>query len=251
MKGKPLQFHPIADIFPLMEGEVFDDLVQDIRQNGLREPIVLHCGRILDGRNRYRACLQAGVKHKSRTYEGEDTPEALATFVTSLNLHRRQLTDTQRAMVGAKIANLHRGGDRRSESFKPASAGLKISQKRAAAMVNVKQSAVERAKAVQKHGSKEVVAAVESGHLPLATAEKIAKSTPKDKQAAAIKGHKEAPARRRHVSVRIDSVGVKNIVRLSRRAKQLIDVPAGQISILDLRKAVVPLCQAIEASLSK
>ncbi|MBI3694904.1 MAG: ParB N-terminal domain-containing protein, partial [Acidobacteria bacterium] len=58
-----IEVHPIASLFPLIEGPEFDELVEDIRQNGLRTPLLLHAdGRILDGRNRLRACLVAGVE---------------------------------------------------------------------------------------------------------------------------------------------------------------------------------------------
>jgi ParB-like chromosome segregation protein Spo0J len=99
-----LRFHPLADIFPLMEGEEFDALVADIKAHGLREPIVLLDGKILDGRNRYRACLAAGVeptreKHFSAHHS---TGEALA-FIISRNIHRRHLTAEQKRDLIAKL----------------------------------------------------------------------------------------------------------------------------------------------------
>jgi len=58
--------HPLASLFPPMEGEEFDKLVADIRDNGLQQMIVLHDGMILDGRNRYRACKVAGATPRYR-----------------------------------------------------------------------------------------------------------------------------------------------------------------------------------------
>ncbi len=66
-----LEFHPVTEIFPLMQGEQYDQLVQDIRDNDLREAIWLHEGQIIDGRNRYRACLDAGVEPRFRTWNGK------------------------------------------------------------------------------------------------------------------------------------------------------------------------------------
>ena len=62
--GRDMEFHPIADLFPMMVEKDFNELVDDIRQNGLHQPIVVYEGHILDGRNRYRACKLAGVTPK-------------------------------------------------------------------------------------------------------------------------------------------------------------------------------------------
>jgi ParB-like chromosome segregation protein Spo0J len=86
-----LESHPLANRFPLIEGEEFDRLVDDIRDNGLREPIVLFEGKILDGRNRYRACIEAGVTPKTREFDPAKDGPAEA-FVISVNVLRRHLT---------------------------------------------------------------------------------------------------------------------------------------------------------------
>ena len=95
-----IEFHPVTEIFPLMQGEQYDQLVKDIRENGLREAIWLHPDkRIIDGRNRHRACLDADVEPRFQTWDGEGS---LIQFVVSLNLHRRHLTSSQRAASAAE-----------------------------------------------------------------------------------------------------------------------------------------------------
>jgi hypothetical protein len=93
-RNQEFQFHPLADLFPLMKGVEFDELVADIKANGLREAITLFDGKILDGRNRYRACRDAGVEVKVKDFEGDDP----AAYVISANIHRRHehLTAEQR-----------------------------------------------------------------------------------------------------------------------------------------------------------
>jgi hypothetical protein len=96
-------FHPLADMFPLMEGEDLDALVADIKANGLLENMILYEGMILDGRNRYLACKAAGVEvHYWHFYDLNDRLDP-ATYVISANLHRRHLTAEQKREVIAKL----------------------------------------------------------------------------------------------------------------------------------------------------
>jgi len=95
------EFHEVANIFPMMQGEEFNALKADIAANGLREPIWLHPdGRIIDGRNRYRACCELGIEPEYHTWNGSGS---LVSFVVSLNLHRRHLTSGQKAVIALDI----------------------------------------------------------------------------------------------------------------------------------------------------
>lgn len=91
------ELHPLCVLFPRMVDDAFLALVEDIRANGLREPITIHDGMILDGGNRYRACIQAGVEPIFREFDGDN----LVTFVLSANLHRRHMTAGQQAAIVA------------------------------------------------------------------------------------------------------------------------------------------------------
>src|ERR1035437_3123403 len=93
-----LTFHPLVEIFPPMERTAFAAFVRDIQEYGVREPITTYRGQILDGRNRFLACQQLGIECPTREYEGN--AEDMLSFVVSLNLQRRQLSESQLALVG-------------------------------------------------------------------------------------------------------------------------------------------------------
>lgn len=109
------KIHPAANLFPILEGAAFAELVADVKANGLREPITLYQGKILDGRNRARACVKAKVRPRTRVWKGTDP----LAYVVSLNLARRHLTESQRAMVAARLVQTSHGGDRRSSGRCP------------------------------------------------------------------------------------------------------------------------------------
>jgi len=96
---KRMEAHKFADIFPMIEGEELERLKQDIKESGLLQPIVLFEGKILDGRNRYKACKEIGIEPNFQEYKGEKPLE----FVISLNLKRRHLNTGQRAVIAQEV----------------------------------------------------------------------------------------------------------------------------------------------------
>lgn len=100
MLPNSLEHHPIADRFPLLNGTRFEELVQDLRDHGLREPITLYEGKVLDGRNRYRACRQLGLVPQTRALPADLDPWA---YVWSLNGQRRDLSADQRYLIWKRV----------------------------------------------------------------------------------------------------------------------------------------------------
>jgi N6-adenosine-specific RNA methylase IME4 len=152
--------HPAAEALPLLEGAAFDALVADIRANGLIAPITLLDGRVLDGRNRMRACSAAGVKPRFEAYEGDDP----VAFVISANIERRHLDESQRAMCAARLATMRQG--ERTDIAQICA----MSQPEAADRLHVSRRLVQSAHEVLQRAEPELVRAVDQGAIAVSFA---------------------------------------------------------------------------------
>jgi hypothetical protein len=183
---KPLtteyEFHPIANVFPLLIGKEFDDLKEDIRTaRKLLYPIALFEGMILDGRNRYNACKDLRIiKPEFVELPASTNPVA---YVISANLKRRQLRETQRALVAAKLANFKLGDNQHT--------GAGVSIDRASQLLNVGVASTNRCRKVLSEGVPELVKLLEKDEIAASVAEKVAK-LPKEEQANLVKAGPKA-----------------------------------------------------------
>lgn len=103
--GKIYTVHPFAQLFPLMEGEAFELFVEDVRVNGLHRPILVserNPYEILDGRNRARAWELIGTDVPPPIEKLAADADPVKVILTE-NVHRRQLTRAQAAIMGAQI----------------------------------------------------------------------------------------------------------------------------------------------------
>jgi len=96
---KELEGHRLANYFPAIEGQEFDDLVESIKKNGQLNPIILFEGKILDGKNRFRACQKLGVEPITQEYSGNDPLD----FVIAENINRRHMSKDQLAILALKM----------------------------------------------------------------------------------------------------------------------------------------------------
>lgn len=190
---KNYKFHPIADAFPLIEGEEKTLLHSDIDKNGVHEQGVLLDDMILDGRNRYLACKALGIEMSFRNFDKTIDGESPFDFVVSMNLRRRHMTESQRAMTAAKLANLEVGKPKNPEKNVNTAKAV-ISQEQAAKSMNVSVDSVQRAKKVQENSPASVVKAVESGQVKVTDAAAVA-DAPKAVQQKALKAVQSGEAR--------------------------------------------------------
>lgn len=179
-----LEYHEYANWFPMLDEtseSAFNDFVEDIKNNGLTEKITTLNGKILDGRNRYKALQILGwdISQHCEKYEGADP----LGFVMTKNLRRQHLNESQRAMIAAKLANMQHGGNRKNQ---PANLPLDnlppITQAEAAAKLNVSERSVGDAKAVLDSGDKENIEAVESGKKAVSAAASEVRASKKEVQ---------------------------------------------------------------------
>jgi ParB-like chromosome segregation protein Spo0J len=240
-----LPAHPAADLFPMLGEDELLKLAADIRENGIHEPIVLHEGKVLDGRNRLAACKLAGVEPRFVTWAGSGSP---TTWVLSRNLHRRHLTASQRAAVAVdalplleaeakerqRVAGLRSAASRSTHGEVPATLpepvlGAGEAREKAAAAVGASARYVSDAKAIAEKAP-EVLVEVRSGALSIPEGRRIAALPTPEERKEAIKEVKAGTGKREE-----------------RVPKSVVAPPSGTDTLGPVRAAVVGLGKLLDA----
>lgn len=192
--------HPAAALFPAMDEAAFAALVADIAAHGQREPILILDGQVIDGRHRLRACEQLGLEPLVREISAADgDPFGL---VVSLNLHRRHLSEGQRAIIAARLATLPHGRPDANAQI------CAFTQDEAAQHLKVSRRTVQHARAVLDHGIDELQAAVKGGEISVSAAAELSRLPADTQRAALTKTPEEIRAIAREVKARIKEAGV-------------------------------------------
>ena len=215
---KSFTVHPAAEVFPLIEGDEFDRLVESIRNHGVQNPVVYSGTTLLDGRNRIRAVEKLtaeGVNVLLPCTEWDGYCEmSEVEWITAQNLHRRHLTDDARAMIGAQLTKLIKaeakqakqdsqfksdtGKAAASKKAKPAATADSPSpQKRDRKKSEERTTAAQAAKKakVSTHKMKQAMAvakAVEAGEIAPEVVQEIKAGKKKVKDALPAKGKKKS-----------------------------------------------------------
>lgn len=184
-----MEWHPFSKLFPMLGDDELQALAEDIRVNGLEVAILIDTkDRIIDGRNRAAACAIAGVEPVYEPFVGNDA--AILKKVISLNVHRRHLNESQRAMVAAEVANVSHGSNRhktKTENLEgqictSTSEGVTVDE--AAEALSVSPRSVKTARKVKEKGVEELQDAVIAGDIAVSRAAEIADKSPEEQREA-------------------------------------------------------------------
>lgn len=144
-----MEYHPIANLFPMMTDAEMSDLCADMKAHGYDQtaPIILMDGKILDGRNRQAAADKLDITPAYIEFEGSDP----LAFVIRHNLHRRHLNESQRAVIASRLANMPNGGWRGNQwqTANMQTATPNITQADAAGMMNISPRMVASVKEIE------------------------------------------------------------------------------------------------------
>lgn len=175
-----LQQHPLSAAFPAMPDQEFRELVEDIRKHGQRDPILIYEGMVLDGWHRYTACIEIGFEPKKFTWAGDDP----VSYVESVNLHRRHLTASQRAMAVVALAEWAPANVKRRAAAAPqenggrGAAAAPQTNADMAKAAKVSERTIKDAKAAHRAGLTEPV---KQGAMTVEEAARVARGKPEPK----------------------------------------------------------------------
>lgn len=212
------EFHEYANLFPMLSGDALAGLREDIRQHGVREPVVFLGGAILDGRNRYLCATELGLDFPRTEYDGNDP----LGFVVSHNLHRRHLTESQRSSVAARVANMRVGRPEDNSANLPnllpgESNTAPVSTAQAAKLLNVSERSVTSARKVHERGDEALIRAVDEGIASVSAAADVAE-LPRAEQAEIVaKGEREILAAAK--AIRAEKAVARRVERLDNLAE--------------------------------
>jgi len=157
------EVHPAASLVREMTCDEFAALKADIDANGLREMIKLLGGKVIDRRNRLRACGELGIPPQFEDVEADDP----AAYVLSLNVARRHLTTLERARAANEEATRTRADQSGPATIGTGADGLPPTQAQAAAKYGVGVRTLGQVRAIDGSGDGELIASVDSGDISI------------------------------------------------------------------------------------
>lgn len=234
----PLVPHPASQIFPPMTDDEFTALCGDIAERGQLDDILLLDGQILEGNNRYRACMEVGVEPRTIDWIGSDP----VAFVLSKNLHRRHLSLPQKAAVAVEAESIYEAAAHGRHSANRPELGANLPQAEkgraldhAVQSLGVSRRSAQDAKRV-KENSAEAFADMKSGKLKSVRSALKAIGVGKDGGSSIRHSTKKAPVKK-EVPEHVASQARIRASDAESKYRSMLNAPEGKLNIPLLDRA--------------
>ena len=181
-----IQFHPIADCFPMLGESDFQELKEDIRKHGQRAKVLIFQEKILDGRNRYKAIRELGMEPMISVFRGSYAQAV--DMVVSLNLRRRHMDREEIRIAAGKLKTLDRGSNQYGGKVDPTRVGSEpMTQKVIASSLGITEGEVMKAALIEEKASSEVKEAYNKREISQGQAYEYAHHAPEKQRELAEK----------------------------------------------------------------
>ncbi len=178
------------DLIPPLTPDERQGLEADIQREGCLDRLKVWRTEegdiLLDGHNRREICHANDFPYEVESIPEIETREDAKRWIIRHQRHRRNLNETQRAMLGSLLSNLEHG-----QKVADAPIGASQTQLGAAEAFNVSRRSVQRARKVRENGIPGLVKMATAGSVAISAAADVA-GLPAEKQQEIVAGGSEA-----------------------------------------------------------
>jgi len=162
-------------LIPALTGEEFKQLEANILSEGIRDPLVLWKGYLVDGHNRYAIATEHGLDYKTVNKEFKDSNEVKEWMILN-QFGRRNLSNYQRSVLALQLEEVFSAkakenqqlsegkGIQKSEDLKHTEI---VAIKEVAKVANVSHDTIAKVKKIEAVATPEVKAQLSTGELSI------------------------------------------------------------------------------------
>ena len=160
-------------LIPALTAEEFKQLEENILKDGIRDPLVLWNGYLIDGHNRYQIAFKHGLEYKTIDKEFKDQSEVKEWMINN-QFGRRNLSNYQRSVLALELESVFSKRAKEQQVRKPEFVLPMLAEqkpidtrKELAKIANVSHGTLDKVKQIQTNSSDEVKEKLISGDMSI------------------------------------------------------------------------------------
>lgn len=160
------------DLLPPLPDDKFSQLEENVLANGIREPLVLWQGILIDGHNRYEIAKRHNLPFSTIDYQFGDRNDVLL-WIANNQFGRRDLTTYERSVLALKIKPViaekakEKQGERTDILEKSPKSSPINTRQEVAKLAGVSDNTIAKVEKIEEKAAPEVKAAVKSGEISI------------------------------------------------------------------------------------